>query len=254
MKRRETVDELIAQAHEVKRIDYDKLRELAEQAFELACQLDTEGEQYTYGMASALSMLAYRNSSIGEWDAASSEAAQALALLEPGLPTPVLAEVLQSIGWTHYCIGEYTEALENLMEAARVAEEIGDRSLQAYMLDSIGAVQASANHSDAAAECQQRALEIHRELGDITGEALVLNNMAYTYVELGEREKATRRRARRAGLRERGQPGVLPRSGARYRRLRALPDGASRRGRDRTPGGRSRWRANWSRRPTRPPT
>jgi diguanylate cyclase (GGDEF)-like protein len=188
--RRIAVDELNTQAHEVKRLDYDKLRELGEQAFELACQTDADGEQYTYGMAAALSLLAYRNSSIGEWDAAMSEASQALALLEPGLPTPVLAEVLQSIGWTHYCMGEFTEALENLMSAVRIAEEIGDTSLQAYMLDTIGAVQASANHSDAAIECQQRALQIHRELGDATGEALVLNNMAYTYAELGDFERA----------------------------------------------------------------
>ncbi len=188
--RREAVDALNAKAHEFKRLDYGQVQDLSEQAFELACQLDSEGEQYSYGMAAALSSLAYRNSSMGEWDAAMSEASQALALLEPGLPTPVLAEVLQSVGWTHYVMGEYTEALENLMEAVRVAEDIGDTSLQAYMLDSIGAVQASAGHSDAAIECQQRALQIHRELGDETGEALVLNNMAYTYVELGDTDRA----------------------------------------------------------------
>ncbi len=188
--RRRDVDELNAKTREAKRLDYDKLRELAEQAFELACQYDSDGEQYTYGMAGALSMLAYRNSSIGEWHAAMSEASQALALLEPGLPSPVLAEVLQSIGWTHYCMGDFTEALENLLQAVRVAEGVGDRSLEAYMLDSIGSVQASSGHSDAAIECQQRALQIHRELGDKTGEALVLNNMAYTYVELGDNDRA----------------------------------------------------------------
>ena len=162
----------------------------SEQAFELACQIDAGGEQYSYGMAAALSHLAYRNSSIGEWDAALSETSQALALLEPGLPSTVLGEVYQSIGWSHYCMGDYTQALEHLMAALRVAEEVEDASLQAYMLDAIGAVQASSSHADAAVECQQRALRMHRELGDETGEALVLNNMAYTYADLNDTERA----------------------------------------------------------------
>jgi len=187
--RRSAVDALNARAAEVKRTDYVQLLALSEQAFELACQIDGRGDQYSFGMASALAHLAHRSSTIGEWSDALSQGHQAIALLGTD-PTSVLGDVLGTIGWTHYCLGDYAESLECLMSALAVAEAADDLNLQAYLLNSIGSVHASSGHNEVALENQLRALDYHRRLCDAMGEALVENNMAYTQMDLGDLQGA----------------------------------------------------------------
>ena len=188
--RRLRVDELNACARAAKRVDYDELRALAEEAFELACQTDADGGQYEYGMADALSLLAHRNCMQGEWRETLSQASQALALLAPLPPCSVTAELYDSVGWAHYNLGDYVEALHHLMRSLEVAEAIGDRSMQAHALDRIANLNASSGHPDVSLEAQERALAIHRDLGDQLGEAIVLNNVAYTLRDLGRAEEA----------------------------------------------------------------
>lgn len=188
--RKRTVDALTAEARSLRHVDYDRLKELAERAFELACQPDETGESYPFGMAAALACLADRSSTVGEWTDSLSQAAQAISLLEAQGPSSVLSDALGTIGWTHFSMGEYADALEHMLEALAVAEEAADLSLQAAMLDRIGSIQASANHADAGLESQQRALSLHRQLGDALGTALVRNNMAYTYLGLGDHASA----------------------------------------------------------------
>lgn len=184
------VDDLNRRAHEARRVDYELLRRLAEEAFEIACQPGSDGEQYEYGMASALSLLANRSCTIGEWSTAISQCSQALALIANMPPDSLLAEIYDSIGWAHYYMGDYVEALHHLMKSLRVSEVVGDRSLQAHALDRIGSVNSSAGHSLEALESQDRALEIHRDLDDPLGEAIVLNNVAYTLLDIGDSETA----------------------------------------------------------------
>ncbi|HSK48597.1 MAG TPA: diguanylate cyclase [Coriobacteriia bacterium] len=184
--RRAAVDSLNERAAQIKRLDYLQLLALSEQAFELACQIDADGQQYAEGMAAALAHLAHRSSTIGEWTDALSQGAQSLALLGSDQPCSVRGEALGTIGWSHFCMGDYAEALEHMMEALRVAEEVEDLSLQAYMLDGIGSVHASSGHVEEGLEAQQRSLSLHRQLGDSMGEALVLNNMAYTQMDAGD--------------------------------------------------------------------
>ena len=184
--RRAAVDSLNERAAQIKRLDYLQLLALSEQAFELACQIDADGQQYAEGMAAALAHLAHRSSTIGEWTDALSQGAQSLALLGSDQPCSVRGEALGTIGWSHFCMGDYAEALEHMMEALRIAEEVEDLSLQAYMLDGIGSVHASSGHVEEGLEAQQRSLSLHRQLGDSMGEALVLNNMAYTQMDAGD--------------------------------------------------------------------
>jgi diguanylate cyclase (GGDEF)-like protein len=188
--RRLRVDELNAEARTIRRTDYVRLRDMAEEAFELACQTDADGEQYTFGMASALSLLAHRSCTLGDGEAALSQASQALAFLGSLRPTRVLGDAYETLGWTHYYMGDYVAALDHLTRSLRVAEAIEDRGLEAYALDRIACVHASAGHLDVALEAHRRALAIHRERGDALGEALALNNIAYTYLDLGDPEAA----------------------------------------------------------------
>ena len=198
--RRARVDELNAEATALGWLDYDRLQKLADEAFELACQKDADGKQYPYGMASALSLLAERNCTVGEWSTALSEASQALSLLESQPVTPVKGALYQTVGWTRYFLGDYVQALESLKRALRVAEETGDRSLEAYVLDRIASVQSSAGQPTVALETHKRSLTMHREGADRLGEARALNNMAYTYMDLGKLGAALEAAARSLAL------------------------------------------------------
>jgi len=188
--RRALVDQLNAEARAIRRLDYEENRQLAARALQIASEPNALGQQYAFGMATALSLLAHRNSMLGEFDLARSQAAQAQELLGTTKPSVVLGDIYDCIGWCHFCLGDYAESLDFLTHALEIAEQIGDRSLQAYELDHIGSVHASSGHADVGLEMQERALAIHRELNDRTGEAFILNNIAYTYLDLGRVDDA----------------------------------------------------------------
>jgi len=188
---RARVDSLIARGRALRRHNYTQMAAVADEAFELACQDQSGGPAYPYGMAAALTLMAHKNCADGEWDAALSETAQALALVDTDEPDLVLGEIYEVIGKTHLWLGNYGKSLDNLTQALIIAEKIGDTSLQAYVLDSIANVYSSSpTEVELALEAQKRALELHRALGDRMGEALVLNNSAYTYLELYDLDAA----------------------------------------------------------------
>ncbi len=188
--RRVRVDQLNAEAKSLRWLDYDRVQLLADEAFELACQKDGGGDQYPYGMAAALGLLADRNCIVGEWNIALSEAAQALALLASQPVTPVVGWLHETVGWTRYFLGDYVLALDNLRTALRIAEETGDGSLEANVLDRIASVQGAVGQLHVSLDTHERALAMLREAGDRFGEARALNNMAYTYMDLGRLETA----------------------------------------------------------------
>jgi diguanylate cyclase len=184
------VDELLAQAEAVKRSDYDRLQLLAEEAYSLASEYDEDGNQYRYGMSSALALLAHLSSVRGESETALLQASQALALLDSHEPGTVLGNLYLTMGWVHYQTGDYVDALDDLVTAQRIAERIDDQSLSAFVMDRTAAVYHATNRAQLALDLQQRALTLHRELGDTTGEALTRNNMTYTYLDLGRYDEA----------------------------------------------------------------
>jgi diguanylate cyclase (GGDEF)-like protein len=188
--RRALVDQLNAEARAIRRLDYEETRQLAARALEIAREPNALGQQYTFGMATALSLLAHRNSMLGEFELARSQAAQAQGLLGTQNASVVLGDIYDCIGWCHFCLGDYAEALDFLTRALDIAEQIGDRSMQAYELDHMGSVHDSSGHADTGLEMQERALALHRELADRTGEAFTLNNVAYTYLDLGRDDDA----------------------------------------------------------------
>jgi diguanylate cyclase (GGDEF)-like protein len=203
--RRALVDQLNAEARAIRRLDYEGNRQLAARALEIAREPNAVGQHYAFGMATALSLLAHRSCTLGEFDLARSQAAQAQDLVDTQRPSVVLGDIYDCIGWCHFCLGDYAEALGFLTHALDIAEQIGDRSLQAYELDHIGSVHASSGHADVGLEMQERALAIHRELNDRTGEAFILNNIAYTYLDLGRVDDALESAASALRYAEQGQ-------------------------------------------------
>lgn len=184
------IDALNEEAQSCRRIDHARLLTLSEEAFELAYQRDTEGNQYNYGMAVALANLSYYHTSTGNWSDALSQAAQVLALLGEE-PSPVLADVLGTIGWSHFCMGDFAEGLHHMLQGLEIAEKTGDLSAQAFMYDCIGTVQEASGEPEVALENHHRSLELHRQLGDELGEALTLNNMSYAQMSLDDYEGAS---------------------------------------------------------------
>ena len=190
VQRRVHVDSLIAEASECKRHDYDRLKSLADEAFERSSQLDETRAPYRFGMAASLSLLAHLSTVQGESDDALLLVSKALSLLASSEPCALLGELHLTMGTAHYESGDYVEALNDLTTASRIAEEIDDPSLSAYVMDQLANVYTSTAHADSALDLQLRAVQVHRELGDVTGEALALNNMAYTYLALDRTEDA----------------------------------------------------------------
>jgi len=141
-------------------------------------------------MAAALSLFAQYGVSVGEWQAALSQTAQALALRVGTEDDIVTCDLHESAGWAHYYTGDYVEALEHLTSALNIARSLGARSSEAYALERLAAVQGATESADVAIATHLRALDLHRELDDRFGEGLALNNMAYTYVDLGDLDRA----------------------------------------------------------------
>ncbi len=184
------IHELLDQAELIKRVDYDRLETLAEQAYELSGRQDGQTEPYRYGMASALALLAHLSSVQGESETAMLRASQALALLDSHEPSPVLGNLYLTMGWVRYQTGDYVDALNDLVIARHVAERIDDQSLTAYVMDRTACVYHATARAVLALDLQLRALALLGELGDANGEALVRNNMTYTYLDLGRYDDA----------------------------------------------------------------
>jgi two-component system, cell cycle response regulator len=184
--RRERADELYHDARAIRQLDYERLKELAEQSLELSCEVGADGEQYRHGMAAALSMLAYYSATAGFTDVALSQASQAIALLDSGEPSTILSDLYDTMGWARFSQGNFVEAIEVLVEAQRMAEQLGDRTAEGTALDTMGSVHEVAGHFTDALEEHLRALAIHKELGDGINVALTRNNLAYTYLALGD--------------------------------------------------------------------
>ncbi|NTU71145.1 MAG: diguanylate cyclase [Coriobacteriia bacterium] len=184
------VDELIGDATRFKRLDYDLVGTLAEEAYEIACQVDPGGNQYRYGMASALALLAHRCAALGEADNAMQHASEALALLDSHDPSPMLGDLYVTMGWAHYLLGDYVDAMNRLLVAQDIAEKINDRSLAAYVMDRIANVYHATSRASLALYLQRRAIAIQHELGDELGAALTMNNMTYSLMDLDQFDEA----------------------------------------------------------------
>jgi diguanylate cyclase (GGDEF)-like protein len=187
---RARVDRLCAEGRALRYWDGPRQKALAEEAFELACQSDADGDPYVLGMASALSVGAMHSISTGAWQAALAQTSQALALLVDVPATPVTRDLYESAGWAHFYTGDYVEAFAQLKRSLAIARALGDRSGEAYSLERLAAIQGATDHPDVALKSHELALELHRSLGDAAGEGLALNNMAYTYVDLGDLSRA----------------------------------------------------------------
>jgi len=183
---RERVDQLNDEAESYRWVDYDRVKQFAEEAFELACQTDTSGQQYREGMATSLWVLADRDCAIGEWSKALSETAQGLALLDYDPMSPIAGWLCVTSGKTRYFLGQYVESLAEHTRALRIGRDSGDLRLEAYVLDRMASVYSATGDIDLSLETHRQSLDIYALTADRLGEALALNNMAYGYLYKGE--------------------------------------------------------------------
>ena len=188
--RAQLVDKLNREARSMRYVDYDRLKELAEEAFEVACIRDEHGLQYSYGKAAARAMLADRACTLGDWSQTRTLATQALASLDNGTPSVALFDALEVAGWASFYTGDYVDALDHAERALKVAEQLGDKALQARALDRIANAHDSASHPDVAHEAHVRALELLEAVDEPLLEAVIRNNFAFTLMGVEKLDEA----------------------------------------------------------------
>jgi tetratricopeptide (TPR) repeat protein len=125
----------------------------------------------------------------GQYDAALTQAEQALRLLQGSGHRARWAIALNAVGWYQALLGRYQEALESCRRALAALEDLGEQRSQADVWDSLGFVHQQRGEYGAAVEAYERALTIWHLGGIRYAESATL-------VRLGEACRAAGDRAR----------------------------------------------------------
>ena len=173
----------------------DRARSLAEQAYKLATTGVFEKEPYLFGIASSLRSLAALNNDAGKYELALSQSLQAIEFLE-GAKTRSAEidenriDIFGNLSWTYRSFGDYDLATESGMKSLRLAQENLNRRLETRILNILSVIYAESENLGAALEMGLKVVQNQRELGNLQGESVALNNLALTYLDMGDGEKA----------------------------------------------------------------
>lgn len=187
---RAEAEALYAQARDLRQIEPDRSRELAEQSLAIAAHAGPNGAEDRLGVAKALSMIAYYDAVQGDSDASLSGAARALGLLPEREPSTVLGDLYDTIAYARYSRGEIAEAASALHDCLEIARVTGDRGLEAAALDSAACINEITGRPEQAVEGHLEALAIQQERGDDHNVAVIRNNLAYSFAAAGQLERA----------------------------------------------------------------
>ncbi len=127
----------------------------------------------------------------GEYEAALSDAREALALADQGGASPYLrAEITRAIGLVYYQKGELNTALEWLNQALIAIQMANDEESLAKLLVDVGMTQRALGNYSSAKETYQRALDTLQTTANYNWRANLLNNLGVLQSTLGEYEEA----------------------------------------------------------------
>ncbi len=122
----------------------------------------------------------------GDYSAAASLGAEAVARARAPGGRPALVGALNAVGVVATQRGRYADATACHAEALALAEESGDRAGAAAALDGLGSAASLAGDGPHASALLARSLALFRELGDMRGRAGVLNTMAMQASNAGD--------------------------------------------------------------------
>lgn len=166
-------------AWELRSVQSDRARSLAQQALELS-QLDAALREER---AASLVVLGFVNKDEGKLEIAFSQIHEAFALLK-NLPPPMIAcDARFVIAWAYIHLGDYPLALEYATQARKLARDLGSRDNEALALNTEAYVYYLS-------EDPAEALRIVKETGDLHSQCFILNNMALALMAAGKHEDA----------------------------------------------------------------
>lgn len=176
---------LVISEAEIRLSHWDKGREFAKEAMQLAEQLgDLVGE------ADALRLQIDIAERRAEFNRALLLFERVMEITRKLDDQDMLAESLKSIANVHFRKGEYRRARTLYEEAIGIARRRGNVHLDAKCISNIGLTHSMTGQLDAAVDCFNKALDMYQQVGDQTGQANVYNNLALIHSSRGSYQKA----------------------------------------------------------------
>ncbi|RMH69630.1 MAG: PAS domain S-box protein [Gemmatimonadetes bacterium] len=163
----------------------EQAQALAEQALELAEMLGDLNE-----MGYIYNILGRIQGRYGNYPQALAYYLQSLHYFEQTGNQFAQANLLSNLGILHLNLGEYEKAFDYHLQSYHIKETLSDTEGMANSLLNMGSLHLKCNHYTDAIQCHTQALELMRHLQDREGEALVLSNLGEAYLQLGELEQA----------------------------------------------------------------
>ena len=193
--RRARIDLLHTIAWLVQLEEREKARAYAEEAYALSTRDEFADNPYPLGLAGSLRTLASLNNDTGDYATALSQSLQALEVLDTCVDQTSEADLVRLhllgvVSWTYRCLGEYVTATEYAIAGQKLAHAVGEQQRETGMLNILSVIYAESDDLAAALEIGQKVVEDCRVRGHVQGECIALNNLAMTYLELGDGEEA----------------------------------------------------------------
>jgi len=142
------------------------------------------------GEADTLTGLGIVQRETGDYPAATTSWARALALYGDAGELPGQANVLNQLGFLQMLTGDYQAAVASQQQALALARSAGDRLAEGSALGHLGLMQHLTGDYRAAAASQQQALTLARDLGNLYGQAYALNDLGVVQQETGNHAAA----------------------------------------------------------------
>jgi tetratricopeptide (TPR) repeat protein/transcriptional regulator with XRE-family HTH domain len=138
------------------------------------------------GQAHVLNELGFVNILAGDYPAAAARHEQALRLARKADDRHMEADALNHLGLMQELIGDYAAAAASHQRALALYRDLGYLGGQGYAMNSLGVIQLETGDYSAAAASQQQALALFGDLGDLLGQARALNDLGLVQQETGD--------------------------------------------------------------------
>ena len=184
------IDVMNALAWKLRRQDWARAQQLAEEAYALSQEGDFITTPYWKGVADSLTNLGGINERLGEYRQAFSQSTRAYAMYKELDDLYGQAKALGNMGFACARMGNLDEGLAYKTQQMEIARQLGDKGLEADALSGLAMIHGESDRLERSLGYVQQALDIYRETGNKGGEAAMLNNCAAVSVYMGKFEEA----------------------------------------------------------------
>lgn len=183
---RETIDQLIQEAYEVRVRDLSQSISMASQALQKSRELADESLQAK--IKNQLSLFHFIRC---DFEMSLMYANEALSYYEQVNDLGGIALAKYNIGSNYYRSDNFSEGLIHMLECSRIFEELGDHHNLARVLKSMGTVYEYFQDYASAETTYQKCIDASRKSGDLNSESNAYNPLSGLYLKQGKIELAT---------------------------------------------------------------